>query len=198
MLRQATVGTLLCNRMILLFSKKPSKKEKKPSRNAFDKECNHLRKSVFRSQSIADHSCPRGHVRYRSKAGFAPFQKFVADRSYDLLALEGGREKCENFHVVAGGQKLRGHASVAVRAGPGHIHLDARHLKRTVLTLVADFGPLHAQRDGIKTTRTRVRPVYHSPPRYRASGCDKPVSHSYLCLIPFFTEATGRGRRSEM
>ena len=62
------------------------------------------------------------------------------------LALEGGREKCENFHVVAGGQKLRDHASVAVRAGPGHIHLDARHLKRMVLTPVADFGPLHAQR----------------------------------------------------
>ena len=149
MLRQATVGTLFCDRMILLFSKKPSKEEKKPSRNAFDKECNHLRKSVFRTRSRADHSCPRGHVRYRSKAGFTPFQKIVADRSYDLLALEGGRGKCENFHVVAGGQKLRDHAPVAVRAGPGHILLDGRHLKRMVLTLVADFGPLHAQRVGL-------------------------------------------------
>ena len=168
-LRQTTVGTLLCNRMILLFSKKPSKNEKKPSRNAFDKECNHLRKSVFRSRSIADHSYPRGHVRYRSKAGFAPFQKFVADRAYDLLALEGGRAKCENFHVVAGGQKLRDHAPVAVRAGPGHIHLDARHLKRMVLTLIADFGPLHAQRGTSNYRRVHAREIARLSPLAR--GC---------------------------
>ena len=132
--------------ILLFFWKSPQKKKRKPSRNAFDKECNHLRKSVFRSRSIADHSCPRGHVRHRSKAGFTPFNKFVSDQSYDLLALEGDRGKCEHFYQRAGGQKLRDHAPVAVRAGPGHIHLDGRHMKRMIFTLVPDFGPLHTQR----------------------------------------------------
>ena len=132
--------------MILLFSKKPSKKEKKIFQKCFRQG---MQPPLEERVSQPEYSRPQLSTwtcEVPIKSWFRTLSKFVADRSYDLLALEGGREKCENFHVVAGGQKVRDHASVAVRAGPGHIHLDARHLKRMVLTLVADFGPLHAQR----------------------------------------------------